>query len=94
MVTMPLQVYADHNGNGRFDAGEGIYGLRIVFGDSDGRSVAATTNRLTGLSQALLHRDARVSVTIPYLHWTGSAKTGPNGMLIRLPPVTLPHRIP
>jgi len=93
-VAMPLQVYVDRNGNGHFDPGEGIYGLRVVFEGAAGSSLATLTTRPQGTSTAVLPRDSRVTVAIPYLHWTGSVKVSASGILIRLPPVTLPARIP
>jgi hypothetical protein len=94
MVLMPVQVYVDRNGNGHYDSGEGVSGLRVVFGDLGGKAVSATTDRARGAGAALLHRDAAVSVSSPYLHWTGQARVDTGGMMIRLPQPALPSRLP
>ena len=94
LVTMPLQVYSDRNGNGRFDAGEGVYGLQVILEQENGTQLAATTTRSRGVSSALLPRDARVLVEIPYLAWHGEVTATEVAFALRLPQVVLPRRIP
>ncbi|HUS17216.1 MAG TPA: lamin tail domain-containing protein [Chloroflexia bacterium] len=93
MISMPVGVYLDRNGNGRYDKGEGISSLRLLFQDAKGARVAATTNN-AGMVSALLPRDARATLSIPYLHWSGSLKVDAAGSMIRMPRPVLPTRIP
>ena len=95
MVAMPLQVYVDANGNSRFDKGEGVHGLQVSFRAPNGSQLNSATTSTQGVGSALLPRNNRVTGDIPYLRWSGSGVTATaNGLLVRLPRVALPARIP
>jgi hypothetical protein len=94
MVAMPLQVYVDANGNSRFDKGEGVHGLQVSFRAPNGSQLNSATTGTQGAGSALLPRNNRVTVSIPYLRWSGTVTATANGLLVRLPRVALPARIP
>ena len=54
----------------------------------------SATTGTQGAGSALLPRNNRVTVSIPYLRWSGTVTATANGLLVRLPRVALPARIP
>jgi len=92
-IAMPLQVYVDRNGNGHLDAGESAYGLPMIFA-SAGNRIGSRTTRSGGARSPLLPPGAQISVTIPYLQWSGTVTANANGLWVRLPAAALPARIP
>jgi hypothetical protein len=94
MVNVPVVVYVDTNGNGRYDGGEGVRDLDLLFRTEDGLTEVTLRTDRTGSGQVLLPRDAPQRVSIPYLRRTYDVTADGAPLLIRFPAPRLPSAIP
>ena len=94
LVSVPVIVYVDTNGNGRYDGGEGVRDLGLVFRTEDGTTEITMRTDRTGAGQVLLLRDAPQRLYIPYLRRTYDVTPDGAPLLIRFPAPRLPSAIP
>jgi hypothetical protein len=94
LVNLPVVVYVDMNRNGRFDAGEGVRNLGLVFRTADGTTETSARTGRSGSSQVLLLRSVTQRLTIPFLGRTFEIVPGHGNLLLGLPAPRLPARIP
>jgi hypothetical protein len=94
LISLPVGVYVDINRNGRYDAGEGVRNLGLVFRTPDGTTETNARTGRGGTSQILLLRGVAQRLTIPFLGRTFTVVPGSGGIMIGLPAPRLPARIP
>jgi hypothetical protein len=94
LVSVPVIVYVDTNGNGRYDGGEGVRDLGLVFRTEDGTTEVTMRTDRTGAGRVLLLRDAPQRLYIPYLRRTYDVTPDGAPLLIKFPAPRLPPVIP
>ena len=87
LISLPVVVYVDANGNGRYDAGEGVRDLDLIFRAADGTTETRVRTSRSGTIQALVLRGVTQQVTIPYLGRTYTVTPRADGWALgfRLP---------
>jgi hypothetical protein len=94
LVSVPVIVYVDANGNGRYDGGEGVRDMDLVFRTEDGTTEVTMRTDRTGAGRVLLLRDEPQRLVIPYLRRTYDVTADGAPLLIRFPAPRLPSVIP
>jgi hypothetical protein len=94
LISLPVGVYVDVNRNGRYDAGEGVRDLALIFRTSDGTTETSARTGRGGTSQILLLRGVTQRLTIPFLGRTFTVLPGSGSVMVGLPAPRLPARIP
>ncbi len=94
LVSLPVLVYVDMNRNGRYDAGEGVRNLGMIFRAPDGTTETTASTGRSGTSQVLLLRGVKQRLTIPFLGRTFEVMPGAGSVTLGLPAPHLPSRIP